>query len=364
MTVAAHTPVLLVDHEFPVDLHEHIRGARERVWLQFMTYEGDAAGRAVTDLLLEAKARGVDVRVVVDAYTDMMVSDTFHRKRVVRSEVVATQRMWADLRTAGIPVVRTRPLGPLNLLFLFRNHKKIVVVDDVVYLGGINLSDHNFAWHDFMVRFADPGVVASCVQVLEETLAGRELDHSFPSGVVTNRHVENAFEGLLAEAEDEVVLSAPYLADLDLVRRLTSLPKGAKVRVLSPLPNNLKLYRALNDHVFRRLTKAGVEVLLDHDFSHARFLIVDRRVAFITSTNFGWESLRCKDEIGVVVRDPAFVAVLYERLVDQRLPRVEAYIPSKGVGKRVVGWSAAQLSRAALRGFYPIGSRMSDVLDE
>ena len=60
------------------------------------------------------------------------------------------------LRAAGVAVTFTQPWGPVLFFGLSRNHKKIYVVDDRAYLGGINISDHNFAWRDFMVAHRGP----------------------------------------------------------------------------------------------------------------------------------------------------------------------------------------------------------------
>ena len=39
------------------------------------------------------------------------------------------------------------------------------LVGSVAYIGGINFSDHNFAWHDLMLRIA-PMVLCACARVL------------------------------------------------------------------------------------------------------------------------------------------------------------------------------------------------------
>ena len=44
-----------------------------------------------------------------------------------------------------------------------RNHKKIFVIDDVGYIGGINISDHNFAWLDFNIAVTDRDTVEALV---------------------------------------------------------------------------------------------------------------------------------------------------------------------------------------------------------
>ena len=37
-----------------------------------------------------------------------------------------------------------------------RNHKKCVLIDhQISYVGGINITDHNFGWKDLMIRQQD-----------------------------------------------------------------------------------------------------------------------------------------------------------------------------------------------------------------
>ncbi|HSD28077.1 MAG TPA: phospholipase D-like domain-containing protein, partial [Vicinamibacteria bacterium] len=130
-----------------------VRDARDRVYVQALTFEGDAAGRDVAASL--AASRAGDRRVLVDRFTKHVVSDHLVwlpgnlLDRRLREEVRATDRMQRDLERAGVSWRFVSPLGPLLLRAPFRNHKKLVLVDDrVAYVGGINFSDHNFAWRD------------------------------------------------------------------------------------------------------------------------------------------------------------------------------------------------------------------------
>ena len=67
-----------------------------------------------------------------------------------------TLRLARALSEDGVTVHWTNPVGFCFLEFVSRNHKKSVVIDDrIVYLGGINVCDHNFAWHDVMLRIED-----------------------------------------------------------------------------------------------------------------------------------------------------------------------------------------------------------------
>ena len=105
-----------------------------------------------------AASPAADRRVLVDAYTQLTVSD-----RSVKSSRAGSAprcaprsapptRCSRDLAAAGARVRVTNPVGPLGIYYPARNHKKLIVADDVAYIGGINFSDHNFAWRDFMLR--------------------------------------------------------------------------------------------------------------------------------------------------------------------------------------------------------------------
>ena len=150
---------LLDNREFVDDLHRALRAAERRVLIQVMTFDGDAAGLAVADLMAAAAGRGVEVRLLVDCYALRYVSDRPAKDPRVQAEAAETAAMFERLQAAGVAVTFTQPWGPALLFGLSRNHKKLYVVDDHAYLGGINISDHNFAWRDFMIGTSDPAVV-------------------------------------------------------------------------------------------------------------------------------------------------------------------------------------------------------------
>jgi cardiolipin synthase len=133
-----------------------IRGARRRVHVQAMTFEGDIAGGKVAAAITASAA--ADRRVLVDDYSRFTVSDRSVNSLAgrfdsdLKAEVRATDAMFRGLIRAGAPVRLTNPIGRLMANYPARNHKKLIIADDVAYIGGINFSDHNFAWLDFMLR--------------------------------------------------------------------------------------------------------------------------------------------------------------------------------------------------------------------
>src|SRR4051812_17802063 len=128
---------------------EDIARARSRVLVQAMTFEGDAAGQAVAAAVRGSRA--ADRRVLVDDYTRVVVSDCFVLSprtlldRGFRREVKATRAMFRALKAAGVGVRTTNPIAGRLARYGVRNHKKLIVADDVAYICGGPLIDPKFS---------------------------------------------------------------------------------------------------------------------------------------------------------------------------------------------------------------------------
>lgn len=295
-------------------LVDEIARAQHRVLIQVMTFDGDSAGLGVAEALIDASQRHVAIELLVDSYATKFLSDTPAKRSAVRSEAAATEEMFDRLRTAGVAVSFTNPWGA-GLFAATRNHKKIFVVDEVAFLGGINISDHNYLWRDFNVSVSDPSVVAALAEDFAHTRSGGRRSVDGP--VVTNRFVQSTFESLVAEAQDRVIVASPYALDLSLVRALERSPASTRV-LISPMTNNFAAIRATDPYLRDRLASAGVELWTYPDFFHSKFVLVDdggdgpadRAVPqlLIGSSNFGRHSFRCNEEVGLVINDPTFIA--------------------------------------------------------
>src|SRR6185503_1894122 len=91
----------------------------------------------------------------------------------MQSLVKNTRAMLASLKAAGVKVGITNPAGLLWHRLPARDHRKFVLIDDdIAYIGGINISDHNFRWHDLMLRIDDAGVAALLRSDFEATWRG------------------------------------------------------------------------------------------------------------------------------------------------------------------------------------------------
>ena len=102
-----------------------IRAARRRVWLETYFLAADGVGRHTLTLLARAARRGCDVCVTVDAVGSLGLPD----------------EALGELRKAGGRVLRYNPPFLVRLPPQVRDHRKLLIADDVAFLGGRNFGD-------------------------------------------------------------------------------------------------------------------------------------------------------------------------------------------------------------------------------
>ncbi len=308
---------LLDNREFVEELHQALRSAERRVLVQVMTFDGDASGLAVADLMADAAGRGVDVRLLVDLYALRYVSDRPAKDPEVQAEAAETAAMFERLRAAGVTVTFTQPWGPVLLFGLSRNHKKLYVVDGHAYVGGINISDHNFAWRDFMIRITD----AATVEVLAEDFGRTERGErqSLAGSIITNAEIEPAFKDIVNGAARSLVLASPYSLDIGIVKLLERAQAPDKT-VITARENNFKLLRAAEPYIWGRLSRSGVDLRTYPDFFHARFLLADDDKLLVGSSNFSRHSFRCNQEVCLLITDTDIIADFKDRMLADTEP--------------------------------------------
>jgi cardiolipin synthase len=216
---------LLVDAgESMAALAADIEAASDSVLAQTMTFEGDVAGRSFANLLIRGGCR--DRRLVVDAYSRHVLSCRWLHSPAagwdaeLRAEVRATQVTHEALARGGVGVRYVNPTGFLLRRMAARSHKKSVVVDGrISYLGGLNFSDHNFCWHDLMLRIDDRAVAGHLAEDLEASWRGRRIRGwreygGVAIGILDGRHNARDFEpvlDLVAGARDDILIETAYL---------------------------------------------------------------------------------------------------------------------------------------------------------
>jgi cardiolipin synthase len=291
--------------------------ARQRVLIQAMTFEGDRTGLAVADAV--SASRAPDRRVLVDTYSRYVVSDRFvfspiaRRDPAFRTEVRETFEMFERLKRQGVGVVFTNPLGFLGLRLPARNHKKLLVMDGIAYIGGINFSDHNFAWHDLMVRVEDSGIADYLTSDFTRTFQGEAVasEASFDeteiyslSGVANDALFSRLFLRV-QNAKQRIDVFSPYLTFPFAEKLAEARARGVEVVVYTPLANNKGIVK---DYLLWAAAKFGFKVRLYDRMSHLKAMLIDDEALVVGSSNFDFVSWHTQAEYMAVLTSPEVVA--------------------------------------------------------
>jgi cardiolipin synthase len=210
--------ILVDQEEYWPRLEADIASARNHVYVQTLSFEGDRVGKAIAQCMLDCPAP--DRRLIADdVHVHHRINDKYlhslkHRRNMdIRRERDETLRIIATLEGTGVRVLLTNRAGPFTLNSFQRNHKKMIVVDDrVAYIGGVNFSEHNFEWHDMMLRIESPEVAALFKADFRSTWAGshRAGAHDFDGLTIhlmdghTNRAAFRPILELIASARESV----------------------------------------------------------------------------------------------------------------------------------------------------------------
>ena len=316
------------DEAYPAML-EAIARAERSISLATYIFDNDAAGRLFVDAVAEAAARGVEVRVLIDA-----VGARYSIPPV-------TQR----LRQRGVKVARFMPsLVPWFMPYLnLRNHRKILVIDGQQgFTGGMNIRMGNCLAEGgggHPIRDTHFRVTGPVVHELQAVFAedwqfttGERLDDecwfgAVPSvGNVIARAIPDgpdhyydkmrmAFHGALSVAHRRVRIVTPYfLPDAALIGALnTCALRGVEVDIILPRHNNQRLVAWAAMAQMWQILEWGCRVWLTPlPFDHSKFMVMDNMWCMIGSANWDPRSLRLNFELGLECYDTELATHLDE----------------------------------------------------
>ncbi len=317
--------------EFWQHLGRDIRAARDYVYIQTLSFEGDAAGLGLAEALLACEAPRR--RIVADAVTKYLINDRFiglpraRRDPALQREVAATGEMCDRLERGGVPVRFTWPVGRRFHRLIARNHKKLIAIDDrIAYLGGINFSDHNFAWHDFMVRIESPGIAAFLRENFEHTWRGHDRaaaaeicgDEIVIGEGRGNAGLRDAVSRALDRASERIIVQCPYVSEPFWSALGRAHRRGVHVTVMMPEEHNRAVMKWGTLDASRR---EGFEILmLPGPMTHAKVMRIDDALV-LGSANFDYVSFRIQPEVILITRAPDLVREVGERVLEPDLAR-------------------------------------------
>ncbi len=319
-----------------------IAAAERSILLETYIFDRDPAGERFVAALSDAVARGVQVRVLIDA-----VGARYSIPSIV-----------SDLQRANVPtdVFNGNIVMGLRLPYAnLRTHRKILIVDgSVAFTGGLNIRagfcaefSGEAAALDTHFRLTGP-VVSDLFRIAYEDwrfsggdeLAGEAwqiapppdapetgmLARVVPSGPDKSLEANHRMlMGAVSVARRHIRIMSPYfLPDRELISAiLTAARRGVEIDIIVPSANNLKLVDLAMTAQFDQILKHGCRIWrASGAFNHSKLTVIDGAWSYIGSSNIDPRSLRLNFEVDIEVIDAGF-ADLIGRRIDAALSSAE-----------------------------------------
>ncbi len=350
---------LLIDYgEFWARLSEDIRSAQASVFVQTFAFEGDAIGKQLSVALLSSTA--ADKRVLADSFTRVVLSDRFRYSPAnlfddeLRHEARETAAMMSELEDDGVEIRFTNPYGWSPRRLLSRNHKKLIVLDGrVAYIGGINFSEHNAAWHDMMLRIEDDKAAEFLSADFLATWDGRnQVDHRHFDGLEfftadgrANRAAFQRVLDLIDGARQLIFVESPYITYPFYERLRAASRRGVAVKIVTPEHNN---WRFFANYARLESARSGIDLrLFQGGMSHLKAMLIDGETLIAGSSNFDYLSYRIHQELLAIITIPRIVADFSQRVMAPDLANARSVeCTASALSKQWLSWKMKLLDAA------------------
>ena len=312
------------------DLRKELRKADRFIHLQYYIIKDDELFDSISPILAERARAGVEVRILCDGMGGRFMP----------------KKKWEELKQCGVKVGIFFPpiLGRLQLRMNYRNHRKIVVIDNKVgYVGGFNIGreyisrDPKFGyWRDTHLKLTGGSVLSLQIRfALDWNYAAGEnlfkdmryfetgadlfrLDQVDPGihplGIqiiasgpdAVSRQIRDNYIRLFAKARDHIYIQTPYFVPDDAVLSALQIAarSGVDVRLMIPCkPDHPFVYWATYSYVGDLLSAGARCYTYENGFLHAKGVMTDGRVCSYGTANMDIRSFELNFEVNAVIYD-------------------------------------------------------------
>jgi cardiolipin synthase len=293
-----------------------IEGAQHSVRLEMYIYSASRIGERFRDALVGAARRGVQVRVLLDAWGSITLSDKF----------------WEGLREAGGEVLWFNPLrlGRYGI----RDHRKLLVCDEsMAFVGGFNISSEyqgdgiTRGWYDLGLQ-VEGHLAHELAMSFDGMFEAADLSHR-PFAISRKRLQEK----VVATAQGQVVLAGPghrpnllkamlvndirYTKSLRIIaayflpprpiRRalIRAARRGTRIQIVLGAKSDVPLLQVAFRRFYQAFLRAGIELYeYQPQVLHAKLIIADD-IIYAGSANLDRRSFLANYELMLRVANHA-----------------------------------------------------------
>lgn len=299
---------------------EDIDNATKFIHIQFYIIREDVLFERLLQALRKKAKQGVRVRILYDGMGCRSVSRKFWEK--VNGDGIETAEFFPAL------------FRRLHLRINYRNHRKIVVIDNRVgYIGGFNIGkeyiglDEKFGyWRDTHLRLVGSAVTglqlrflfdwnyAAKVNLFEDKICcqiSESGNRDFCKMQIISSGPDNAGEQirdnylrLIHKAKKSIYIQTPYFIPDEAIfdSLLIAVRSGIEVNIMIPCkPDHMFVYWATYSYIGDLVLAGAKCYTYDNGFFHAKGMVVDGRVFCYGTANMDIRSFALNFEVNAVV---------------------------------------------------------------
>ncbi|MDR1567285.1 MAG: cardiolipin synthase [Streptococcaceae bacterium] len=314
-------------------LIEDINLATDTINMEYYIFRMDNLGKRVYQALLAAQKRGVEVRVLLDAWGSNGVK----------------RHDFSELINAGGEVVFFFPLFLpwINPRLNYRNHRKIVVIDGrIAYTGGFNVGDEYLGavkkfgyWRDNHLRIIGRSVYSLQNRFImdwnsQEVAKIQDIGQFFPEitheghmrlQVVTSgpdtmtQPIKMTYLKMINLAKQEILIQTPYYIPDDAIHESLKLAlmSGVKVRLMIPnKPDHIFVYWATYSLAAELIEYGAIVETYEPGFIHAKTMIIDQQLTSIGSANIDNRSFALDFEVNTIIYNDEFAEIVRKKFCE------------------------------------------------
>ena len=308
--------------EFFNALIKSLSKAKKSINIEFYIFKNDDIGTKILDILEEKAKNGVEVRLLYDSVGSRLLNRNVLKK----------------LRAVGGKTGEFFPswLKFININMNFRNHRKIVVIDNKVgFVGGFNVGDEYLGknekfgyWRDTHIKFKGSAVkdlnlrfladwryatkeevdLSKVLEMSDENIGepntGMQIVSSGPN-LSDKYEIKLAYLKMIQKAKKYLYIQSPYLIIDKTISDSLKLASasGVDVRIMIPgKGDHLFVYWA-NLAYAGELLEYGIKIY-HYDksaFLHAKTVVIDNEVCSIGTANMDTRSYELNFEVNAFI---------------------------------------------------------------
>lgn len=311
-------------NKFFNSLLSELKKAKYYINIQFYIFKDDSIGKEIIDILIQKAQEGVEVRFLYDDVGGRNLSDA----SVIR------------MKESGIKVASFFPsfFKIVNFNINYRNHRKIVVIDNCVgFVGGFNIGDEYLGldpkfgeWRDTHTKLTGDCVMDLNMRFMldwryttkeELDLFGhfknRDLKCNCDKGdvgvqivssgpdIIDLDEIKYGYIKIIQKAKKYVYIQSPYLIlDTTLLDTIKiACLSGVDVRIMIPSkPDHPFVYWASYSYA-GELLKFGAKIYTygEDAFLHAKTIVSDDSICSIGTANMDIRSFELNFEVNAFI---------------------------------------------------------------